>query len=875
MAKGKRVLWIVLGGLIFLGVAYVAASLFMVDFIIDWLWHGSLGYSLYFWMRLIYRYIVLLGVTLFFFVLFYANFWITARFYPRKPSETPPNKWLGFLRSGSRKVSLLVALVLAVVIAIPLFHQWETFLLFLAGPSTGLKDPILAKDISFYLLSLPVFQLVQRELLIVFAILFAWVLFMYLLTLRRKKSDDSLTISAGARIHLNALLLIVIGLAAWGIWLQRYALLYVNTHAPLFHGPGYIEMKVELPTIYALAVSLVLLGSSAAVLIQIGRGVRATLLLAVFLVIAILARQTDALKGVIDKYVVQPNQLIKERRYIAADIQTTLLAYNLAQVQTIKHTYSDTRQLNLNDPDLVASLQNIPVWDIELLGDVYQELQGIRTYYTFTSVDVNRYQIEGRARQVYSGAREIDISRLPAYAKSWINTHLQYTHGQGLVMTPAAQPADEPMTWLVKDIPPHSDYGIAIPKPEIYYGLESKPFVIVPNEVGEIGQPKGAEDASVVHYRGTGGVNIGSALRKLMFAIYLGDRNVFFTTKTVHDSRILFRRNIVERVQLLVPFLTLDSDPYLVTTPEGLFWIVDAYTASDRFPSAPSYDGVHNYIRNSVKATVDAYNGDVTFYVADPKDPIARAYQRIYPGLFKSMEAMPEAIKPHLRYPRDIFQIQMDIYAKYHQTDAERFYRQEDIWQEAKMTRDGNTVSMPSYYITIDLIQPGHDEFVLLMPMTPYGRDNLRAIVLAGCDGANYGKLFVYGFSREEQVYGPSQINALINQDTEISQAFTLWDQMASEVIRGKIIIDPVGGTILYIQPIYLQETSRLKIPQLKRLIVTQGDAVVMASSMEEAVAQLNDKLARLKERRSRDKGAVHEPAKPEPARPPQEGGGE
>jgi len=763
------------------------------------------------------------------------------------------------LRTGSKKISFIIALILAVVIAIPLFRQWEPFLLFLAGPAAGVTDPIFHKDISYYLLSFPIYKLIQKELLFAFSILFAWVLSIYLINKKRQKQDTSIRISTAGRIHVNILLIIVIGLAAWGIWLQRYALLFVNTHTPLFHGPGFLEMWVDLPYIYLLVLSFMLLGSCAAVLIQIHRGKRAIVLLLVFLVIVLLAKNTDVIKNAMDTYVVKPNELAKEGPYIAKNTQTTLLAYNLMNVKTIKEKYGEPHILNLDDPRLVTKLDNTPVWDMELLGDIYEELQAIRTYYIFTSVDVNRYKIKGRVRQVYSGVREIDINKLPNEGKkSWINRHLQYTHGQGIVMTPAAQPGDEPMQWMIKDIPLKSDYGINVKQPEIYFGLGTNDFVIAPTTTEEISSADTGSTVQKNHYKGNGGVAVGSLFRKTLFSMYLKDRNIFFTRKTTDDSRILFRRNIEDRIKRLAPFLTLDSDPYMVTTKQGLFWIQDAYTTSSDFPCAPPYDGVHNYIRNSVKITVDAYNGTVSFYLVSPKDAIAAAYQRIYPGLIKPIDDMPKELRPLLNYPRDIFAIQVQIYSKFHQTNPVVFYRQEDIWEQAMMRKGGDSIPMPAYYMTSDLINTNHaqhGQFVLMLPMTPYNRDNLRSIIVAGCDKENYGKFFVYTFSQKTQIFGPSQINALIHQDPAIAELFTNWAQKGATLIRGKILIEPVDNTILYIQPVYLQEgqpksmkkTRRLRMPQLKRLILTQGEAVVMAKTMTEGVAKLNEKLAKLK----------------------------
>ena len=405
-------------------------------------------------------------------------------------------------------------------------------------------------------------------------------------------------------------------------------------------------------------------------------------------------------------------------------------------------------------------------------------------------------------------------------------------------MIPAAQAGDAFMTWLVKDIPPKSDYGLSSKQTAIYYGLENKTYVIVPNDAGEIGSPMGDKE-TIVHYTGRGGVAVDSLWRKLLFSIYFDDRNIFFTAKTNNDSRLLFRRNIVERIRHITPFLKLDQDPYIVMNSKGLYWIQDAYTTADNYPLAPKVAEGFNYIRNAVKVVVDAYNGGVSFYISDTDDPIINAYRRMYPGVFKPMDKMPDSLRKHVRYPKDIFNIQVGIYANFHQLDPERFYRQEDVWEFSKMPQGREMVPASPYYLTLDLLEPGKEEFLLFMPLSPFGRDNLRALMVAGNDGDNYGKLFVYRFPRDQQVYGPAQIHSLVNQDIVISEQFTLWDQEGSEVILGKMIIEPTSGHLLYIQPVYLQEEGPLKIPQLKRMIMALNDAVVMAPSLEEAVVKL------------------------------------
>jgi uncharacterized membrane protein (UPF0182 family) len=449
------------------------------------------------------------------------------------------------------------------------------------------------------------------------------------------------------------------------------------------------------------------------------------------------------------------------------------------------------------------------------------------------------------------GAREIQFAKLPQSAQNWINLHLQYTHGQGVVMIPAAQAGDEFMTWFIKDIPPRSDYGLVSDQTSIYFGQENKPYVIVPNDAGETELTTG-DDETIVHYGGQGGVAVNSIWRKLLLSIYFKDRNIFFTTKTNDRSQLLFRRNILERITHITPFLKLDQDPYVVTTPDRLYWIQDAYTLSNRYPIAPPVEEGFNYIRNSVKIVIDAYSGRVTYYLFDTDDPVAMAYDRMYPGLFQPAEALPDALKNHVRYPQDIFRIQVAIYAKYHQQNPERFYRQEDIWEFSKIAQGKELVPATPYFLTLDLIEPGKEEFLLFMPMSPFGRDNLRAIMIAGSDGENYGKIFAYRFRRDHQVYGPAQIQSLVNQDVIISEQFTLWNQEGSEVILGKMIIEPSGGSLLYIQPVYLQEEGRLKIPQLKRLIMAIDDAVVMAPSLEEAAVMLEAELTRKSIRRDR-----------------------
>jgi hypothetical protein len=576
------------------------------------------------------------------------------------------------------------------------------------------------------------------------------------------------------------------------------------------------------------------------------KGIKTAVASALLFGLALGARYSDMLPKLVNDYWVNPNAISRQSTYIQNNIDATLSAYNLKSVEIRDATPSSTPE-GIDEEKVQGIFRNVPVWDGELLNDVYEQLQELRTYYDFARVDVSHYNVRGNNQQVFLAAREMNTAELPKGARNWVNDHLVYTHGYGAVMTPAGQGGDEPMTWFLKGIPLESDYGFGVRQPAVYFGLlENYPYVIVPNDAGEFGYPKGDSNVTL-SYEGSGGVLINSAFRKLMFAYYMNDWDIFFTTKTNEKSQILFRRNIQERVRTLTPYIFFDHDPYVVVTHDHLYWIQDAYTTSQYYPYSASYgSGTEriNYIRNSLKIVINAYDGNTDYYIFDNKDPIINAYRRMYPGLFKDESHMPPDIRSQVRYPQDLFDIQMYIYAKYHQTDPEVFYQQEDIWDvgtpEAVPEKQRPT---RSYYLTLDLIEPNRFDFVLVSPVTPKGRANLRAMALAGSDRSSYGKLIVYSFPKGELVYGPAQIHSLINQDTMVSQQFTLWDQVGSQVARGRMIILPVGKMLVYIQPVYLKSSTSLKIPELKRLIMTQGQVVVMEKSLEEAFAKMIERL--------------------------------
>lgn len=843
-----------LAAMFIFGVLFLVSSFLTINYLIDYWWYHSLGYAFYFVQRLLYRYLVFLGVTTLFFLLFFSNFWIASRFLgttvpPEEGSKGKSRETyrdvLRMFRTGSMRVYTPLSLALAIVIALPLFERWEAFLLFVFGPPSSIVDPAFGKDISYYLFALPIYTLLQRRIFICFAILLIGVLLLYWLEHRLLKAQDQ-GLARGARIHICLLIGSVFAIEIWDFFLQQYNLLYSSAHEPLFSGPGYAQMMVVLPFIYACIAALTLTAISVVHFVMTGKGIKITVTTAVIFILVLGARYSDMLPKIVNDYWVNPNAITRQSPYIRNNIEATLAAYNLTNVE-IREVTPTVLPEGIDKEKVQGIFRNIPVWDGELLNTVYEQLQELRTYYDFAKVDVSHYSVRGNNQQVFLAAREMNTAELPKGARNWVNDHLVYTHGYGAVMTPAGQGGDEPMTWFLNGIPLESDFGFNVRQPAVYYGLlENYAYVIAPNDAGEFGYPKGASNVTV-SYDGTGGVPINSAFRKLMFAYYMNDWDILFTTKTNNRSQILFRRNIRERIQTLTPYISLDQDPYVIVTSENLYWIQDAYTTSPYYPYSASH-GIENvklnYIRNSIKIVVNAYTGAVDYYIFDTQDPIVNAYRRMYPGLFKDQSQMPPEVRSQVRYPQDLFDIQMFIYAKYHQKDPEVFYQQEDVWdvgvpeivpQTERPTR--------SYYLTLDMIERNRFDFVLVSPVTPKGRANLRAMALAGSDRLSYGKLIVYSFPKGALVYGPAQIHSLINQDTMIAQQFTLWDQVGSQVVRGKMIIFPIGRMLIYIQPVYLKSATTLKIPELKRLIMTQGQVVVMEKSLEEAFVKLIERL--------------------------------
>jgi len=648
---------------------------------------------------------------------------------------------------------------------------------------------------------------------------------------------------------LTTLIGFVVAFVVWGFMLDRYSLLYTDKHEPVFYGPGFVELRYHLPLIWLEIVTFVATAITAGLFIFSEKHrVKTPFLisLGLFLFIAILPK-IEFIPNLIQKYIVNPNPVKTNKSLIQHNIDATLAAYDLRNIKTVDMTIKLEAAKDIETWSTQKHFENIPVWDREYIIDSYKQLQEIRPYYKILSVDEDRYFILDHIRQVNLAAREVNISKLPPEAQNWENTHLRYTHGYGAVVTPAAQDADNPLVWYLRDLNMHSDVGFNVTHPDIYYGQEKFPYAIVPNKLNIVGIA-GSDPGITKNYTGEGGIPIPSLFRKALFSFYFKDEKIFFSTNISTDSRVKIRRNLTERINTLTPFLHLDKDPYLVITKDRFYWIQDAYTLSNRYPvSKPADDDFlegkqnFNYIRNSVKIIVDAFDGDVDFYISDPSDAIIQAYSNAYPGLFKNLQEMPDELKRHLRYPRDLYYLQMKVFAKYHQQTPELFYEQAETWQFANVR--GEPV-LP-YYQTMDFGNCNDtEEFVSINPMTPVNRTNLSMIGIAGtldtttCNLDYKPGITVYKFGKDVQVNGPAQVEALINQNPEISAQFTLWGQAGSVVEMGRMIILPMGNTVLYVQPIYLASIKN-KIPQLTRVIASIGNVVVMDKTLWSAFNRL------------------------------------
>ncbi len=850
----------------------------------NWLWFKNLDFASVFWTMIVGKFGLVAAVWFFMIVILAVNLYIAQRLNPAG-GKRPTAEIGGFPISGATLDNIILAAILIVsfFIASRASEQWNMLLSFLNQQPFGTNDPIFNKDIGFYVFSLPFYMFIREQSLIM--LLFAGLVTVIwyikdggvqfvgevLLADDRPSSLPKVKIAEKVGNHLLVLAGIMVLLVAVGYHLKVYGLLY-STQGPAF-GASYTDVHVRIPVFRVLMVisflwSIFLIYNAfrpklKLLLISGGVWVAAILILA------------NGLPVLVQQVVVKPNELVRESPFIAHNIEFTRKAYNLNDIKEVDFEINEelsAEEIRGHD----VTIQNIRVWDERPLLQTYRQIQAIRLYYDFNNVDVDRYMIDNTYRQVMLAARELVVNQLPPQANTWVNRHLIFTHGYGLAMSPVNEVTSEGLPQLmIKDLPPVVDIDRKIDRPGIYYGEKTDEYVLVKTSAQEFDYPKGDKNV-YTDYQGKGGVAIDSFLKRLLFAIEFQDPQILFTTYLKPESRIMFNRRIKRRVKAIAPFLAYDTDPYMVVSGGRLYWIQDAYTISNMYPYSkrsknPFRSIGLNYIRNSVKVIIDAYDGDVSFYRIDEQDPILRTYSQVYPDLFKPLAEMPADLKKHLRYPIDKFEIQVQTYARYHMQDIQVFYNQEDLWEPPDEIYGDNRQLMKPYYIIIKLPKEDKEEFLLMLPYTPSKKDNMIGWLAARSDFPNYGNLIVYKLPKDQLVYGPMQIEARIDQQTEISRELSLWDQRGSRVIRGNLLAIPISDAFIYVEPIYLEakqeaqrpapvpqsqsgvkpqkqqaarparegSTTTASLPELKRVIVAIGNRVVMEERLDKALNRI------------------------------------
>jgi uncharacterized protein len=855
MKYGAILVAIVVLGLIVLG--RVSNTL------VDWLWFSSIGYEGVFWTIFTAR----TGLFLAVFAVSTGAFWLSGRLalrFARRPAARPPRAAfspyaaqtpqgaLALLSYVSPHVSgrlavAGVAILLGLLTAAIEISNWDVVLRFLQQVPYGESDPVFGKDIGFYLFSLPAYVALKNWLLLL--LFFSAVIAGGVYWLQGDIEFDTPPrgLSPAALTHASVLLGLYFVVKAGSYALDRYLLLYSDNGVVV--GAGYTDLHVRLPILWLLVGLAVVCAIASWVNVRWRNwripAAAVALLFATSFVVAVL------FPALFNRFYVKPSELQLEAPYIERNIALTRQAYNLRQIDV--KPFAVEERLNFTSLEANrATIDNIRLWDWQPLISTYAQLQEIRTYYKFLDMDLDRYRLDGTYQQVMLSARELESSLLPSNAQTWVNLHLLFTHGNGVVMSPVTRKTTEGLpTFYLQDIPPVASGGPAIREPRLYFGQGEERYVIVKGSTPEFDYPKGKDNVYAA-YDGADGVAIGDMARRGLFSWYYGDPNILLTEYITNESRILLHRNIQDRVRTIAPVLRLDHDPYIVVSNGRLFWMQDAYTTSDWFPYAqPQSSGGLNYIRNSVKVVIDAYNGSADFYVSDPGDPLVRTYQRIFPGLFKPLAAMPADLQQHIRYPEDLFLVQAQLYRAYHMDTAEVFYNREDLWQFPRQAADNEglgmreTPRMAPYYMIMRLPGEARAEYVLMLPMVPSQRENMIAWLVARCDPPDYGKVVVYEFPKDKLVYGPFQIEARIQQNTDISQQISLWNQMGSRVIRGHLLVVPIENSILYVSPLYLRAATG-QLPELKRVIAAYGDRVVMEETLGAALAALFKETAPL-----------------------------
>jgi uncharacterized membrane protein (UPF0182 family) len=816
---------LVLAGLLVLFVLLSIAK----GFYTEWLWFSSLGYGSVYATILKTRLLVFFLSAIIFCLLLLGNLVLATRLAPQSEAHFWPWAIISRLQRVVRWSVILGTALLSLIFGLVAQGNWQVILRFFNGQPFGITDPVFYNEIGFYVFSLPFLHLLRGWFLGALIVILIGTAGTYLFAyaVQRLRFDFTRPVLA----HIGGLVMVILGLFAWGYWLGIWELVF-SSRGVVF-GASYADMHAKLPAQWILLVVVVIF--MVVILISVWRRNRRWPLYGIggWIVAAIIVG--GIFPALVQRFQVQPSELARERPYIEYNIEFTREAFALGRIeeQSYPAEKAPTRQDVAQNE---VTINNIRLWDHRPLKDTYNQIQSIRLYYDFHDVDVDRYIIDGEYRQVMLSARELSAEKLAGEAQTWVNRKLQFTHGYGVALSPVNEVSAEGLpNLLLKDIPPVGAFEIE--RPQIYFGEKTNDYVIVKTKTQEFDYPSGDENV-FGRYEGRDGVSLGSFFRRFIYAWQFGDLNVLISGELSPESRVLYYRSIWERVNHLAPFLTLDSDPYLVVIDGRLFWIQDAYTTTDRYPySEPLGDGL-NYIRNSVKAVIDAYDGSVTFYVTDPEDALIRTYQAIFPELFVPAEQMPDSLRVHLRYPEGMFNIQSAMYQSYHMRDARVFYNKEDLWAVPKEVYAGEGRLVEPYYVIMRLPDENKEEFLLILPFTPVNKDNTIGWLAARCDGENYGRLLAYHFPKERLVYGPSQIENRIQQDTVITEQLALWGRGGSRVIRGNLLMIPIGKSSLYVEPVFLQAEER-GLPELKRVIVAAGEQIAMEPTLRGSIAAI------------------------------------
>ena len=842
---------------ILLFLLFVIAAIFFggraaLSYWVDLLWFRSLGYGDVFWKTWALEWGVFAGFAAATFLILYGAFLALRRAHR---ADLPSDH--AIVIAGKpvvlsvapvlRLIALFVSLVIAAIAGAAMSSEWPTLALFWYGPraAAGVVDPIFNRPLSFFLFTLPAWHLLLGWLLTLAIIVCVLAALFLLITsgsraLDKRRGVYTTSPWRGLSVALASLLLIV----AINVYFDRFDRLL--DHHTIFEGVTYTDAHVALPGLLLVCAALVL-GALVAIVNAV-RNPRGQWLVAAVVPAAVIYVLLGVVGWYVSSFIVKPNELVRERPYIEHNIEMTRQAYGLDRF--LQREFPAETSVEATEPaNNQATLQNIRLWDWHALQDTLRQVQEIRTYYDFPDIDIDRYEINGTLRQVMLATRELNVEKLPESSRNWINEKLVYTHGYGITMNPVNGFTAEGLpTLLLSNMPVQSTVpGLNVTRPQIYFGELTDTDVYVKTKQQEFDYPQGQTN-SLTSYEGTGGIVLGGFFNRLVIAYDRGDLGKLpFSDDVNAQSRLLMRRNVRDRVSTLAPFLTFDQDPYIVVGADGrLSWIMDAFTTSDGYPYSSHYSLQNrsvNYVRNSVKAVVDAYDGTTTFYVFDNEDPILAGYRRIFPSLFKDASAMPTGLRQHVRYPELLFKLQSDVYGLYHMTSPEVFFNREDLWTVATETGLGDNgeqtkLEMKPNFVLMKLPGEANAEFIEILPFTPANRNNLIGWIAGRSDGEHYGTSVVYDFPKTRLVDGPQQIESRIDQNAQLSGQLTLWNQQGSHVLRGSLLVIPSGRALLYAEPIYLQ-AQQSPMPELRLVVLALQDRLAYGPTFEAALTSL------------------------------------